>query len=499
MLRKEEWVLIRGKLNKSLEAGMSISELARQTGHDRKTIRKYLRSDQEPGYSKSARKSKLDPYKSYIKARINDVPEITNQRLLRELQEQGYTGSRTIISDFTIPLRDRKATEAVIRFETIPGEQSQVDWSVFGTIEEYGQKKRLYCFCMVLGFSRTLYIEFTTSLDIFTFLSCHQNAFNYFNGYSRTILYDNVKTVVVSRCQGNITWNSKFMDFAGFYGFTPKLCQPYRAQTKGKVERPFGYIRKDFFIGNQFENIQNLNQKALHWLNNIANTRVHGTTKEVPFTRLKQECLLPLIKDRFYDTSFMGIRKASKDCFLCYEGNRYSVPYQYVRQTLNIKVNNEHIRIYNQEELIAQHCIFYGKGKDISDPRHFEGLKTQQKQRWQGFKEAFASLSPSANEFWNEFLSSSQTRGRWWELKKVLKLCEKYCQKDVEYAFLRAIKYKAYGYKYIEGILKQTRNNGPHTTGNIGDILKELYSKWNDIQVQKRPLASYDKFLNQQK
>lgn len=148
----------------------------------------------------------------------------------------------------------------------MPGEQSQVDWSPFGTIKDQEIKKRLYCFSMVLGFSRTLYIEFTTSQAIFTFLACHQHAFLCFGGYTRTILYDNLKTVVLSRCEGNIQWNSKFIDFAGFYGFQPKLCRLYRAQTKGKVERPFNYIWQDFFIGSKFEGIEDLNQKALSWV-----------------------------------------------------------------------------------------------------------------------------------------------------------------------------------------------------------------------------------------
>lgn len=394
MIREEDWVLIRGLANK-IRAGLSILEIARQTGYDRKTVRKYLLEEEEPKYSNANRASKLDCYKDYIRDRLKEVPEVSNRRLLREIKAGGYSGGRSILSEFTKPLREETRKEAVIRFETMPGEQSQVDWSPFGTIEDYGIKKRLYCFSMVLGFSRCLYIEFTTSQDILIFLRCHQNAFQYFGGYTGTILYDNLKTVVLSRCEGNIQWNPKFMDFAGFYGFQPKLCRLYRAKTKGKVERPFPYIRRDFFIGTKFEGVDDLNEKRLSWLNNIANTRVHGTTKEVPFERLKKENLLPL-KDRLYDTSFVGPRKVSPDCFISYEGNRYSVPYQHSRKSLTIRVDKERIKIYadGRDEPVATHSIFKGKGKDISDPKHFEGLKVKQKERWEGFKEAFLSLSP---------------------------------------------------------------------------------------------------------
>lgn len=497
MVREEDWVLIRGLASK-IKAGLSISEIARQTGYDRKTVRKYLLEEEEPKYGRADRVSKLDCYKDYIRDRLKEVPEVSNRRLLREIKARGYSGGRSILSEFTKPLREESRKEAVIRFETMPGEQSQVDWSPFGTIEDYGIKRRLYCFSMVLGFSRCLYIEFTTSQDIFTFITCHQNAFQYFGGYTGTILYDNLKTVVLSRCEGNIQWNPKFMDFAGFYGFQPKLCRLYRAKTKGKVERPFPYIRRDFFIGTKFEGVDDLNKKRLSWLNNIANTRVHGTTKEIPFERLKKENLLPL-KDRLYDTSYVGPRKVSPDCFISYEGNRYSVPYQHSRKSLTIRADKKTIRIYadGQDEPVATHSIFKGKGKDISDPKHFEGLKIKQKERWEGFKEAFLSLSPLAKDYWDGFLSSPQMRGRWWELRKILSLCEKHSSKDVDHVLGRALKYKAFGYKYIEGILRDMGSRRPGSLKQISEILGDLLSKWEIPKVEERPLKTYDQFLNQ--
>ena len=496
MIREEDWVLMRGLASKMKE-GLSISEIARQTGHDRKTVRKYLLSEEKPGYSNASRVSKLDPYKDYVRLRLKEVTEISVQRMLREIKQKGYTGSHSILDEFIRPLREQRHREAVIRFETMPGEQSQVDWSLFGTIEQYGVRKRLYCFSMVLGFSRVLYIEFTTSQDIFTFLDCHQNAFCYFGGYTGTVLYDNVKTVVISRCEGNIQWNPKFMDFAGFYGFEPRLCRLYRAKTKGKVERPFGYIRRDFFIGTKFEGLEDLNQKALQWLNTLANVRVHGTTKEVPFERLKKENLLPL-KDRLYDTSYVGPRKASVDCFICYGGNRYSVPYQYNRRTLTVRADKDNVRIYaaDNDEPIAVHSIFKGRGKDISEPKHFEGLKIKQREKWEAFKEAFLSLSPMAKDYWDGFLSSAQMKGRWWELRNILSLCEKHMPEDIDYAFRRALEYKAFGYKYIKGIfegLRRQRNGGVQ---RVSDILEDLVSKWDIPKVEERSLRTYDEFLN---
>lgn len=497
MIDKEEWMLIRGLVHK-VKQGLSISEIARQTGHDRKTIRKYLATAQKPPYQKPDKISKLEPYKSYIERRLQEVPEISNRRLFREIKEQGYPGSRSILGEFIKPLRAARRQTAVIRFETVPGQQSQADWSSFGTIECAGFKQRLYCFSMVLGFSRTLYIEFTVSQDIFAWLRCHQNAFSYFGGYTREILYDNLKTVVLARTGAQIQWNPKFMDFAGFYGFEPKLCRPYRAQTKGKVERPFQYIRQDFFIGVKFSGLDELNRQARQWLDQIANIRVHGTTKEIPFNRLKQEKLLPLA-ERSYDTAYAGSRKASADGFISYQGNRYSVPYQYSRKNLSIKADQERIRIYadGQNEAIAHHTLFKGKGKDIAEPAHTAGLKVRQKERWESFKNSFLSLAAPAQNYWEGFLSAAQTRGKWWELRKILALCQKNNQADVQYALSRALKYQAYGYKYVENILaqrRQVRRTGPAA---LGGILQEVLTRWPITEVEKRDLKSYEPFINQ--
>jgi transposase len=490
-------MLIRGLANK-VKQGLSVSEIARQTGHDRKTIRKYLTTSQKPQYQSAGRISKLEPYKSYIEQRLKDVPELSNHRLLREIKEQGFAGSHSILGDFIRPLRAASRQLAVIRFETLPGEQAQVDWSSFGTIESAGLKQRLYCFSMVLGFSRTIYIEWTVSQDIFTWLRCHQNAFSYFGGYTRSLLYDNLKTVVLSRCGANIQWNPKFMDFAGFYGFEPKLCRPYRAQTKGKVERPFQYIRQDFFVGAQFSDLDELNRQARLWLDKVANARVHGTTKEIPFDRLKQENLLPLA-NRSYDTAYSGSRKASADGFISYQGNRYSVPYQYSRRNLSVKADQERIRIYvtGQAEPIAGHTLFKGKGKDISEPEHSAGLKIRQKERWDEFKESFLSLAVIAQDYWDGFLSSAQMRGRWWELRKIQALCQKNNQAEVQYALKRALKYQAYGYKYIENILKQCRQGKSAGPTPIGEILQEVLNRWPLAPVEKRDLKSYEQFINQ--
>ena len=135
----------------------------------------------------------------------------------------------------------------------MPGKQGQMDWGFFEDhlVYEDGKWKKLYCFLMILGYSRMRYIEFVTDMSTNTLILCHQNAFRYFGGYPEEILYDNMKQVVIKRLlkQEDSTLNRQFEDFAGFYGFKPILCRPYRGQTKGKVERTVQFVRDNFMVG----------------------------------------------------------------------------------------------------------------------------------------------------------------------------------------------------------------------------------------------------------
>ena len=159
---------------------------------------------------------------------------------------------------------DEKAT---VRFETMPGLQGQMDWAFFEdhTVFEDGKLKKQYCFLFILGYSRARYIEFVTDMSTNTLIRCHANAFRYCGGYPEEILYDNMKQVVIKRLlkQEDSTLNRQFEDFAGFYGFKPVLCRPYRGQTKGKVERTVQFVRNNFMIGIRYNSLDDLNGQAL--------------------------------------------------------------------------------------------------------------------------------------------------------------------------------------------------------------------------------------------
>ena len=277
--------------------GKSIREIARMLAVSRNTVRHYLRGEGLPHYAREARPSKLDQYKHYIAERVKAAaPEwIPATVLLRELRRLGYPGGISILKGHLATLRPVAKPEPLIRFETEPGRQMQVD---FATIRR--GRDRLSVFIATLGWSRASYVEFVTDERMETLLGCHERAFYYFGGVPREVLYDNMRTVVTDRDRygpGLHRYHRTFLDFAHHHGFVPRLCRPYRAKTKGKVERFIRYLRASCYVplASQFSpeglkiDRDTANARVGTWLREVANARVHATTGEVPLVRLEHE------------------------------------------------------------------------------------------------------------------------------------------------------------------------------------------------------------------
>jgi transposase len=278
--------------------GKSIHEIAREMGLSRNTVRRYLRDEEAARYkARLPRPTKLEPFKEYITERLRAAaPEwIPGFVLLAELRERGYEGGYTMLKLFLASQRPKEAAEPVIRFETEPGEQMQVDWAVIRRGED-----RLSVFVATLGWSRAAYVEFVTDERVETLIAAHENAFLAFGGVPRAVLYDNMRTVVLERHgygRGRHRFHPGFLDFARHCGFRPRLCAPYRAQTKGKVERFIRYLRHSFYVplasrlaqDGLIVDRESANLAVRRWLREVANARVHGTTGEIPAERLAIE------------------------------------------------------------------------------------------------------------------------------------------------------------------------------------------------------------------
>lgn len=281
------------------QQGYSQRAIAKQLGISRHTVKRYLTGDKnKPAYQPRAYKShKLDPYKPYIKERIESALPIHLSAvvIMREIKASGYEGGLTRLRAHLFELRGSKITPEVIRFETEPGKQMQVDWG-----QMRGGKKPVHAFVAVLGFSRALFVHFTDNMRYETLERCHRHAFEYFQGIPVDVWYDNMKTVVLERNAygiGQHRFHAGFYQFAKEMGFIPKLCKPYRPQTKGKVERMVRYVRDNFYAPLSTKlatadlkmDVETANIKGVQWLDEVANVRIHHTTKERPMERLIKE------------------------------------------------------------------------------------------------------------------------------------------------------------------------------------------------------------------
>ena len=217
--------------------------------------------------------------------------------MLREIKALGYLGSHSQLRAYMHGLKPVRAVDPVVRFETAPGEQMQVDW-----VEFRKGRNPLYAFCATLGYSRVSFVEFVTDMKVETLITCHQHAFETFGGVTQRILYDNMKTVVIERDaagDGAHRFHAGFLDYARHCGFVIKLCRPYRAKTKGKVERFNGYLRRSFYVPLVAQlkqagltlDVVTANIEVRRWLKEVANERIHGTTQVRPNERLLEERL----------------------------------------------------------------------------------------------------------------------------------------------------------------------------------------------------------------
>ncbi len=375
MLSFDLWTEIHARARR----GEAKQKIAREVGVDRKTVRRLLTQERPRHYQRTvSRPALVSPYLTYIQRRVTEV-DYNASRIFQELKAQGYAGGYEMVKLAVRPLRaerDRLA-EATLRFETAPGHQAQVDWgSTWAAIG--GQRVRVQLFVMVLGYSRRLYVECTRDQTLGSLLACHQHAFDWFGGLTEEILYDNPKTVVLKRdWEGRvIEWHPQFWDFARYYGFTPRLCRPYRAQTKGKVESGIKYVKRSFVLGRQFPAWEALNPMAQEWVLTVADQRLHGTIFRKPAEVFREEQLCPHHGRPPYRLSSVLCRKVATDCLVTVETNRYSVPPAYVGRTIEVHWSAEGaIEMYHQGTLIATHPQAHGQHQVCVDPVHYRALR----------------------------------------------------------------------------------------------------------------------------
>lgn len=469
---------------------LSRADIARRLHLDRKTVRRALAfTEAPPPRAVALRPSKLDPFAPYLTRRLKDYPELSAVKLLAELRAMGYPGGLSILKEHLLTLRP-KSHDVFLRIETPPGEQAQVDWANCGTLRVGAALRKLSCFVMVLSFSRMIYLEFTLSQRLEDFLACHVHAFRFFGGIPKKILYDNLKTVVLSRVGKEIRFNPRFMDFAGAYLFEPVPCNVRAGWEKGKVESGIRYIRISFLAGRPLTSWALLARDADLWRDTVANLRTHGTTGDRPLDRFPADkaALRPL-PPKDYDTSVVLPAKPNSQAFVLFDANAYSVPSSLAGKALTLKADAHRVRVFNGPDLVAEHARSYEKNIPFELPEHRKDLIAQKRKAAASkLTDAFLALGMVAKDYLAGLVAAELHLSH--HLAKIMDMAALYGHTEVLQALTHALAHKAFGAPYVQNIVLQQRaRRGLPDTPPLSIPAKP---QWTQITVEEQDLALYD-------
>ena len=439
-----------------------------------------------------SRGSVLDVHLSFIQELLTRWPSITALRIHEELRGRGFTGGYTIVKDLVRRLRPAPRREPVLRFETGPGLQAQMDYAVYDIDFTEEGRRRVNLFSYILGYSRRQYLRFVESQDFETTIREHVRAFTHLGGVAATCLYDNMK-VVVARYEGDEPiYNTRFLAFATHYGYKVWACRRRRPRTKGKVERPFHYVETSLLNGREFRSLEHLNEVTAKWLAEVADVRVHRETKRRPVDLHAEELpyLIPL-PDKPYDTAEVVYRTVNAEGMVAYRQNFYSVPWRCLGQVLPLRITEEELIVYGPNlEVLARHPLLprsvTGQRSELPEHRPQEDTR----QREAHLRARFAELGPAASRFLEGLLRTHRMGKD--QASRVLALLETYRKQDLSCALQRAVQFGAFSLRSVERILAAQAQ--PRTPlESLGDQQQEhLRDILRDRPVPPRPTADYE-------
>ncbi len=355
MLRKGDWMDIKAQI----EDGVYLKDIAATLGVHPKTVRRALRRGGPPaGKRPKPRWYKIEPYRELI-VRLLAEGVRNGKVIYRLLQEKGYQGKYTVVSDYLRPRRPARESRKTVRFETEPGRQMQSDWGEVWT-RVGGKETNAHFIVDTLGYSRRFHFWCTDCEDAEHTYEGIIRAFEYMGGVTKEVLVDNQKTAVITHRIGErVVFNERFLDLALLYGFRPRACQPNRARTKGKDERMVGYVKHNFFERHRsFESFDHMNMLGLRWLEEEADQRLHGTVKEIVAERFLREVpalgALPRVR---YDTSYLERRIGAWDGYIDVWGNRYSIPDRLRGERVQVRISLDgDLSVYDENDMKVLDC-----------------------------------------------------------------------------------------------------------------------------------------------
>jgi transposase len=465
--------------------GLSVRNIASTLSLSRETVIKYLR-DPAPKRPIIQRGSKLDRFRAEIQRLLEKDPQVSAQVIFQNIRSFGFDGGYTIVKEFVRDLRTARRKEAFIRFESPPGVMCQIDWGHFGSIVYGNTTRKIYCMAVIECHSRLLYLEFTHSQRQEALHRSLLNSFRFFGGTPRELLHDNMKSAVIEREGPLIRFNEAFLAFLRPFKTVPLVCNVRKPHEKGKIEKGgIHYIRHNFWPLRSFQDLDDLQNQANQWRDEVANLRIHRTTGELPCDRFRPELMTPL-PELLPDCRDVAVAKAHTDFSVLFDGNWYTVPPWTIGKKVLVKADHHTLTIYYKEKPVATHRRSWHRKQRIELPQHHEAAKKDRARYWLSAEvAAFLSLGEDAKLYLEKLAQTHQPLKR--NVRKLLALKADYGTSSLLDALRHATAHQAFGADYIENILFQQM-----TPQRQHPPVKLNRDPLNHIHLDEPSLAEYD-------
>jgi transposase len=440
--------------------------------------------------AKTIRPSVTDPYADFIRGVLAEHPHLRATRIFQMIKDRGYSGSVVQLRRFVSCVRPARK-EAFLTLRTFPGEQGQVDWASFGEVPVGRARRKLSCFVITLSYSRGLYLEFFFDQQMESFLRGHVNAFEDWQGVPNTLLFDNLRSVVLERRGNEIHFNPRLVELSCHYHFSARPCQVRAGNQKGRVERVIRYIRESFFAARPFTTLEDFNRQALQWRDRVAHARPwpgdnRRTVAEV-FAE-EQSRLLPLPTHRFETDLLIPVR-SGKTIYVRFDLNDYSIPPSAAGRQLTLAASGSTIRILDGATEIARHRRSYDRRQQVLYPAHQdELLKEKRKALGSTRGSRLSQTVPESEAFLDAAFRLGESARR--QTRQLLVLLDLYGAAELRAAIGEALARKTPRVSSVAFILNQRRRSGKRRIPVPVDLSRRPELK--NLSVTPHNLETYD-------
>jgi transposase len=473
-----------------------VGTIATQLGVHHSVVRRVLGQAGVSHRRVMTRPSIADPYMPFMLETLTRYPRLSASRLYQMVHERGYRGAVDHFRHIVASVRPRPPAEAFLRLRTLPGEQGQVDWAHFGKVTIGQATRRLWAFVLVLSWSRAIFLRFYLSAAMPSFLRGHVDAFRFFQGVPRVLLYDNLKSAVLERFGQAIRFHPTLVELSAHYRYEPRPVAVARGNEKGRVERAIRYVRDSFFAARAWRDLDDLNQQATVWTTGLALERrwPEDSTRTVRDALADEKPKLLALPDNEFPTDERTEVEIGKTPYARFDLNDYSVPHDRVQRTLVVVASLDTVRIIDGTEVVATHARSWSRADQVEDSAHVEDLVDAKKtgRRHRGLQR-LGRAAPSTEKLLARAAERGANLGS--ITSRLLRLLEVVPAVELENAVAEAVARDMPTLGSVRQLLDQQRA----AAGKPPAVLTRFAtSKAADVVVQNHRLDSYDQ-LRQEK